>query len=847
MAEKFPDTIRSRQQLLMLLAISEGTIQEINDIYFNEVSIQGFDVAFAYTYGSTTQGAIRGFDHIGGTPVSAGELTKSSGGMILGPFNQDVDFIDISISMPSMYIQLPSGNLGLTGLDINVYTSTSEFGGFSRRRSAREVSTSISDAFLIDGYAADEDTPADLTRATIHKHEKSVVPYTFTVRVEQPDDIELPAGKWRVKLVRKTADTNELGTNVPQSTTNISYQPFSNTNKTTYAGTALAAIRFEDASEVNNQVPNIALKGKGMKFYVPNSTYYDADARTYTGSWDGTFTPNIVFTKNLSWILYNLLSDKLIKTIPINSAGTSTRTIVVGFGIPEFKLAKYSFDKFARYCDTSIHGEKRYSLNGQSIERQEAADFFDDILTIANAQLSEIDGLITVSYDHELTESEINNTDLFINQNVIDGLFVYSGAHIKERYTQVNITFQDKDNFNKTKTAIVTSIDLMNWLNSVNLIGTDKPYKIPTGSPNTYFLDKFGYNTVDVPLKYTTSETQAIRKGRMILWESLLNNEYVSFATTFASAALYRGKIIRISDSETNNVTSTGRIVSYSSTGSVLTLNLDRPITLPVGTSYIYFYQLTDNFVETPLDSLSVPHQDLRPTRFLLSQSDVTTSVVTIATSAVPKEQSIFVVENSILQTYTVVSHSIEDGKYQTSCVRYDVKKFNFVDGDYTPYTNVHSTIKRLTNNPVVLADSDFTVVGNPTTKGYHIINKDNVRINGVIQLRWEHNDSAVKAAGETVYYEVRWRLSTDLSSWKRDTVGTKFIEIDFTTPIPIDTDTLNDGSYTTLPADSIYFQYEITAKSNLARPSPPKLAKVFYQIDRSNIPMVNSGATDDL
>lgn len=874
------DTHRSRQRVSVLLATSEGDITEVSRVLLGEVGIEGYSAAFAYTLGGVNQLKIPGFDVVGGAVSQQTELTALTlGGAInykeLGPFNYEVEYVDVTITCPEgVYWHTAADNIRVAQLDIAVWTSINGTAWVLKNQ-------------IINGH------PYQVFRRTI----KSLSPYAWKARIERPANA---TGQWYIRLRRITTDATEGGSTDSyfKTKTNFSYQSYQNVEGATYAGTALLAVRIEDASEFNNSIPKIAGYGKGLKMKVPEAAYYNAGERAYypagtgtsIGTWSGSFNTTTQYTNCLAWVLYNLKSDALKKNIPttevLTGAAIITKTassiatvsltnhglitnnfvqilaelgfnrtraiitriddntftydtlvdgtatinsnitiskwiteeVIVGEGVPEAYMAKYTFNTFANYCDELVNGEFRYSVNGQFVERVGSTEFLNSLLSIGNASFAEINGLVSIVYDKKLLDADIIRTPILVNENVDEGIFEYSESNLSETYTQINVTIQDANDFNKTKTVIADSSELMKYLRDNSLLAT---YGIPTNATDDYFIRKYAYNPKDITLQGVTTDYMAVRKGRGLLWDSLLNNQFVNFKTAIEGATFYRGQVIRTLDSDDEGTQETGRISSYTSVAGTLTLTLDREVTLGAGTNYIFFYKNASVYDDTALDGTEV-HKQLVPQRYTLNETSITTTTVTVTTTDIPNvidtniPESIFVIQSSNLRTWTIISNHFEENKYITLCMRYDPVKFNFVESNYTQPTTNYASIRKIKLNKVLIRDVDIVtfadvitasviyadeaarladlnyvpadigtiaqqttpltywaladvVLGTPnvitwrqtsiTPIGTGVITKSNELNNGnvIISFKWNHDDTDALASGRIILYEVAW------------------------------------------------------------------------------------------
>ncbi len=869
------DTLRSRQDMRILLAVSEGEIESIDEIYLNDVTINSFNCDFAKTTGKLTQKGINGFDDLAGAskPTSGG-LEVKKGGKPTGSTNTtedtpanfpaaparfynlayEITFVRVLIQMDSLFFHKKDGSSKETEMDFTIW-----------------VWYSSSDI----GEVANINEQEDATSTNIKKKGLSMSKYSTAIEIDRPILLTNTNDVWHVMVVRNSPDALTDAVNVGEieyysSVSKVVLTEYTNADNTTYAGTALLAVRIEDASMVGNNFPTVSAKGKGLKLKVPISTYYNSIDRKYLmPMWNGKFETTKKYTNNLSWVVYNLISDALTVEIPnevVNNVATST-SVVLGCGIPEEFIAKYSFDKFAKYCDDILHvdygliqaskitsftktggivqilsnylgslevgdfivvtgvngdynttdsvygttvsaiiteGDKhgiryaqgtgaadtlptlpnavvryykksnilrRYSVNGQFLERKEAETFINDILSIGNCFLAEIDGLVSIQYDCPLTPTEINDTLIFTNQNVLDGIFEYSDSSLNETYTQVNVTIQDITNNNSTKTIVVSASDLIDWCNTQTpMVKPYYYYNNVTPQPSlhvNYFVNQFEFNVFDVIMEGTTDSRVAFRKGRSILWDSLMNSQIVSFKTLIQGSSLYKGQVIRVVDDTIINTEAklTGRVKSHSINSNSLTIVFDRIITLDTGVTYSLTYMgsnsvptitiannfelvssvivnraagsnvatftkdnhglLNSDFIAiTPDNAVTYPDFaieyvkvtviDQNNVSFLTASSSVNAKAVqcsidkllviqsvspetvlipsnntirdissyTFTSTNTPISDSNFAFINNEPKLFKVLSTVKEDDYYVTSCIRYDLNKFIYIDSE---------------------------------------------------------------------------------------------------------------------------------------------------------------------
>jgi hypothetical protein len=1017
------DTLRSRQDMRILLAVSEGEIESIDEIYLNDVTINSFNCDFAKTTGKLIQKGINGFDDLAGaSKPSSGGIDVKKGGIPKGSTNTTGDFpavparfynlpyettfVRVLIQMDSLFLHKKDGSSKETEMDFTIWVWYS--------------SGSIGETVNINEYS-------EATSTHIKKKGLSMSKYSTAIEIDRPILLTNTNGFWHVKVVRNSEDALTDAVNVGEieyysSVSKVVLTEYTNADNTTYAGTALLAVRIEDASMVGNSFPTVSAKGKGLKLKVPISTYYNSIDRKYLlPMWNGKFETTKKYSNNLSWVVYNLISDALTVEIPnevVNGVATYT-SVVLGCGIPEEFIAKYSFDKFAKYCDDILHVDygliqaskierfiktggtvqirsnylgslevgdfivvtgvnsnydttdivygttvsniitegnkygieytqgsgnaaevtvlanavvryykksnilRRYSVNGQFIERKEAETFINDILSIGNCFLAEIDGLVSIQYDCPLTPTEINDTLIFTNQNVLDGLFEYSDSSLNETYTQVNVTIQDITNNNSTKTIVVSASDLIDWCNAQTpMVKPYYYYNTVTPQPSlpvNYFVNQFEFNVFDAIMEGTTDSRVAFRKGRSILWDSLMNSQIVSFKTLIQGSSLYKGQVIRVVDDTIINTEAklTGRVKSHSINGGNLTIVFDRIITLDAGVAYSLTYMgsnsvptitiannfelvsnvtvnraagstvatftkpnhglLNSDFIAiTPANAVTYPDFAIEYVKvtvidednvsFLTATSSVNAKVVqcsidkllviqsvspetviissnssvrnissyTFTSTNTPISDSNFAFINNEPKLFKVLSTVKEDDYYVTSCIRYDLNKFLYVDSEagIDNVTSPNAQESRYSVDTTVrLPDIDKVLLKTKwKTNTFTTYNADkatsaNHTVNLTVVLSWNYNavytrygaridyfgdymlsldeeDNAFNSQ-YAVYFEVQYSINNGVTNTIVVNVTTATIDLVFT---------VADDEINTL----IPFTYSIVPKSGL-------------------------------
>lgn len=292
--------------------------------------------------------------------------------------------------------------------------------------------------------------------------------------------------------------------------------------KLRYPCTSLLAIKY-DAQTFGN-IAKVAVRMRGMIVQVPSN--YNAQTRTYTGVWDGTFKP--AYTNNPAWVFYDLC--------------TATR-----YGLGERlagKVDKWSLYALGQYCDELVDDgmggrEPRFTVNVYIQKAQDAYQVLQSLASVFRA-MSYWDGMqIIVDAD---TPKEPVYT--FTNANVVNGAFSYTGTRKRDRHSIAKVAYDDPDNDFKTDYVHVR---------------------------DEFAIAKYGISIIDINAFGCTSRAQAYRAGAWALQSEQLETETVTFSAGLDGFIPKVGEVINVSDNARAGRANGGRVVSAS--GRTVTLD----------------------------------------------------------------------------------------------------------------------------------------------------------------------------------------------------------------------------------------------------------------------------------
>lgn len=584
------DTLKSKQTIKLLFAVAEGEITSIDDILLDKVSISQYTASYSWKSGLSNQTVIPGFiDTESPLPTfTSVQLIKAT----FFTYNIDslVNSVRLTISLDSLRKIQENGDITGYNVSVDIYT---------------KATTSSS----------------QILYTTTTKKGKASNTYTWDIIVDRPTNY-VPGTNWSIVVNRASADdANVKHSSVTRLTaiTQIYHKQL------TYPGTALVALTLKDAGEFGGQVPQILIKGKGRKVLVPSN--YNPTTRVYTGTWDLSMSSVKQFTDNIAWVLYDVLHDSTC------------------LGIDTADIDKTSFYLLSVYADTLIpdgYGNNipRYSIGNQFYARDNVPTFIQNLLSICNGMLTENEfGQIKIIFD----QPNLSASRLVTNANVVGGLFNYSSNDLENRYSLVNVTYNNYLSYNETDTATWSDNDL---------------------------ITRYGLQTSDIVLPGCIYEAQAIRKARWAVYTNAITTKLLTFNVMFEGLSFRNGSIIKVMDSDNAGVSQHGIVKSTSFSGANTTIVMDRSITLAAQTYTVTFYTTDGVTLYTKT----------------LLQTNSTVSSISFVGTEVPLVGSTFILSGTVVpQLFRVVGNSKNnDDTYTISCLVYDTAKFTYIDQGIT-------------------------------------------------------------------------------------------------------------------------------------------------------------------
>ena len=475
--------------------VSEGEVVGCKDtvnieksIYFDDVVLMNSDgslnfdgVTVQQRVGTPLQEPVDGFDEVESSVSINQEVTDVSSPQWTVS-DTDIDAVRVIIRLPALYMQNTSnGDLLRHTVGLKIEIKEDNEGSFT-----------------------------EVINDTITGKANSPYQRAYRINLKGYDD----AADWPLTFkVTRTTTESEATTTQDQIFVD-SYVELQEA-RLRYPDSAYLAVEV-DAELFGGRIPRRSFLYQGIKIQIPSN--YNPTTRVYTGLWDGTFTEG--WTNNPAWILYDILTN--------NRYG-------LGDDIDVSQVDTAALYSIGQYCDELVDDgkgstEPRFTINTTINERKEA-------FTVVNAIVSAFRGMAFwsaggVTFDNDRPKDARR---IVAPENVMRGVFNYSGIALKGRHSAVLVTWNDPDDFYKQQVEVIEDTEL---------------------------IERFGFRTIEVVAFGTTSRAQAIRFGKWILDSEKSETETVVFTAGWDHADARPGEIIKISDPTRAGARFSGRIMA---------------------------------------------------------------------------------------------------------------------------------------------------------------------------------------------------------------------------------------------------------------------------------------------
>ncbi|MFM2465139.1 host specificity protein J [Paraburkholderia sp. RL17-368-BIF-A] len=322
---------------------------------------------------------------------------------------------------------------------------------------------------------------------------KTTTLYERSVRVELP----AAATGWLVRVRRITPNAHS---SLIADTINIEAITEIIDRKLRYPMSALVGLSFDAQSF--SSVPTRAYDIKGLLIRVP--TNYDPEARTYSGTWDGTF--KTAWSNNPAWVFYDLVLNARYG---------------LGARIDASMVDKWGLYNIAQYCDVMVSDgkggqEPRFTCNAVIQSQADAYKVLQDLATTFRGIAYWGPGAVVASAD-----MPSDPVYVYTAANVVDGKFEYAGSERKTRYTTALVSWNDPANAYKQAVEPVLDDD---------------------------GIARYGVVKAQITAFGVTSQGQAHRVGLWTLLTSRYETNTVTFQVGLDGTLCAPGQIIAVAD-----------------------------------------------------------------------------------------------------------------------------------------------------------------------------------------------------------------------------------------------------------------------------------------------------------
>ena len=387
-----PDTLSSTQFARVLDLISEGEIDQFEDVFLDKTSLSNFSgFVREFRLGTQNQAPILMEGGVIESTTSVGVTVTQSGGPITRTVtNTDIDRVAITVQVPTL--QIIEGDGDIVG---------------------HSVSFQISLQFNGGGYNV-------VASPTIKG--KTSNPYSRTYNVSLAG-ASFPVD---IRLTRTSADETSAKR---QNTLNWTSFTSIIDEVLRYPNSAIHFLEF-NAQNFNN-IPDRRFLIRGIKVQIPHNASVDTTTHigriTYSGLFNGTLGA-ATWTNDPAWCLYDLLKN--------------TR---YGCSIPDAHLDKFDFFAISQYCNELVSNgkggqEPRFSLNCVLNTRKEVFTVIKELTNVFRGIAYFTSGSFVVKQDKPTDSTYVINPSM-----VVDGFFEYNGTSLKSRHTCVTVAYQSYD------------------------------------------------------------------------------------------------------------------------------------------------------------------------------------------------------------------------------------------------------------------------------------------------------------------------------------------------------------------------------------------------------------------
>lgn len=510
--------------------------------------------------------------------------------------------------------------------------------------------------------------------------------------------------QFTVRIEKVTADIADDDTKKQQSLRWQSYTEVIET-KLNYSHSAIIGEQFNPKDF--SSIPSRQYKLGGILVQIPtNMTVNPVDRglNVVAPIWDGTFYTPPIACADPAWIAYYLMTDQ------INGLGRY---------IDAPSIDKWSLYRCSLYNNSPVPNglggvERRFTCNTVLQQREDAWKVLEAVFSSFNCTHYWADGTVYFVQDRPLEPGEEYKWQ-FTQADVEGGQFTYSYSALRTRSSVALVTWNDPSDFYNQTVEPVEDFEA---------------------------LAKYGYKEIEFAAYGCTSRSQAIRKGRYVLFSNNRETQTVTFTCRSWGAYVRPGEIIQIADAKRAAIRNGGLIVTATTT----TVQTDAPVSIMSGG-----YRLT----------CMMPDGSLQTRNIVNSIGGTNVLNVDIPFTQIPLPESNWVVAApSVLpQLFRVISNSSDPSdstRHTITGTQYIPDKFGFIENGWSITEQpIRQTIPTIVSPPRIPTLSSTTINGTPALI--------------VSWLQAVNSDGSVDPFVDS--YQIEW--SRDYVTWQQSRIVT--------------------------------------------------------------------------
>lgn len=482
-----PDSAQSMARCRMLLALGEGEFAgglDATRIFLDGTPLGNPDgtmnfenVSWDFRPGTQTQTPIPGFPAVENETTVGVSLTKATP-WTRALSNTQIDAVLVRIGIPGLQQQENDGDI--VGTTVQYHIDLAVDGGAYSTVMTKTVTEKLSSL------------------------------YELTHRINLPK----ASTGWQIRVVR---DTDDSTSQMLQNKTQVQAITEVIDARLRYPHTALLYVSF-NAKSFNN-IPKISCMPKGRIIRIPSN--YDPIARTYSGTWDGTFKWG--WTNNPAWIWFDVLTEPRF--------GLGRRVT------PEM-LDKWEIYRIAQRCDQKVPDgkggsgtEPRFMFDVYIQSQADAWQVIKDIAAGFNGMTFWGNNMFNVVSDMPADTTKLQ----ILTRASVVGKPVYSSGSEKNRFSSALINFSDPDNHYQDRTTAVMFPELVR---------------------------QFKFKQTQITAIGCTRESEAQRRGGWAVYSNSLDR-IITLQTGLDGFVFVPGTVFAFADERLSGRVYGGRITGY--------------------------------------------------------------------------------------------------------------------------------------------------------------------------------------------------------------------------------------------------------------------------------------------